>query len=73
MPCRLRYVLPPPALDAKLIRDYLYFSTTGQRGPRTNAREKLTRLSQQQFTELSTDVYDELMRRINNARTGTGE
>ncbi|UZJ56293.1 hypothetical protein CBS101457_005613 [Exobasidium rhododendri] len=43
----------------------------GQRGPRTNAREKLTRLSQQQFTELSTDVYDELMRRINNARAGT--
>ncbi|PWN31476.1 uncharacterized protein FA14DRAFT_162729 [Meira miltonrushii] len=43
----------------------------GQRGPRTNAREKLTRLSQQQFTELSTDVYDELMRRITNARTGS--
>jgi hypothetical protein len=58
------------AQDAKLIRNYLSFSNTGQRGPRTNAREKLTRLSQQQFTELSTDVYDELMRRINNARTG---
>jgi hypothetical protein len=58
------------AQDAKLIRNYLSFANTGQRGPRTNAREKLTRLSQQQFTELSTDVYDELMRRINNARTG---
>lgn len=42
-----------------------------QTGPRSNAREKLTRLSKQQFTELSTDVYDELMRRINNARQQT--
>ena len=41
-----------------------------QTGPRSNAREKLTRLSKQQFTELSTDVYDELMRRQNNAKTG---
>lgn len=49
----------------------IIFSHSGQRGPRTNAREKLTRLSQQQFTELSTDVYDELMRRITNARTGS--
>ncbi|PWN28947.1 hypothetical protein BDZ90DRAFT_134968 [Jaminaea rosea] len=39
-----------------------------QTGPRSNAREKLTRLSKQQFTELSTDVYDELMRRLTNAR-----
>lgn len=61
---------PFEAQDAKLIRNYLSFANSGQRGPRTNAREKLTRLSQQQFTELSTDVYDELMRRINNARTG---
>lgn len=41
-------------------------------GPRSNAREKLTRLSKQQFTELSTDVYDELMRRVDNARKGDG-
>lgn len=75
------------ANDAKLARHAYYFHLTrdllsfmpayqfglGQRGPRTNAREKLTRLSQQQFTELSTDVYDELMRRITNARTGTGK
>ncbi len=39
-----------------------------QTPPRSNAREKLTRLSKQQFTELSTDVYDELMRRQNNAK-----
>ncbi|CAG8442542.1 17767_t:CDS:10 [Funneliformis caledonium] len=31
---------------------------------RTNAREKLTRLTKQQFQELSTDVYDELTRRL---------
>ncbi|TIB71799.1 hypothetical protein E3Q08_01567 [Wallemia mellicola] len=31
---------------------------------RTSARDKLTRLTRQQFQELSTDVYDELCRRI---------
>ncbi|KAH9473114.1 hypothetical protein Pst134EA_000192 [Puccinia striiformis f. sp. tritici] len=31
---------------------------------RTNPRDKLTRLTRQQFQELSTDVYDELCRRI---------
>jgi hypothetical protein len=30
-------------------------------------------LSKQQFTELSTDVYDELMRRLSNGRSGVGE
>ena len=34
---------------------------------RSSAREKLTRLTKQQFQELSTDVYDELMRRKNNS------
>ncbi|KAG9120557.1 component of the polarisome [Ceratobasidium sp. 392] len=38
---------------------------------RANAREKLTRLTRQQFQELSTDVYDELMRRNNNEKGGT--
>ncbi|KZT04794.1 uncharacterized protein LAESUDRAFT_727653 [Laetiporus sulphureus 93-53] len=33
---------------------------------RSTARQKLTRLTRQQFQELSTDVYDELMRRRNN-------
>ena len=33
------------------------------------AREKLIRLSKQQFNELSTDVYDELMRRQNSQST----
>jgi hypothetical protein len=31
---------------------------------RASAREKLTRLTKLQFQELSTDVYDELSRRI---------
>ncbi|KAI0314554.1 hypothetical protein OF83DRAFT_1136191 [Amylostereum chailletii] len=34
---------------------------------RSAARQKLTRLTRQQFQELSTDVYDELVRRKNNA------
>ncbi|KAF8331355.1 uncharacterized protein EI90DRAFT_2972490 [Cantharellus anzutake] len=36
-------------------------------GARASAREKLTRLTRQQFQELSTDVYDELVRRKNNS------
>ncbi|KZS88925.1 hypothetical protein SISNIDRAFT_552392 [Sistotremastrum niveocremeum HHB9708] len=36
-------------------------------GSRSNAREKLTRLTLQQFQELSTDVYDELVRRNGNS------
>lgn len=31
---------------------------------RANAREKLTKLTKQQFNELSTDVYDEMTRRL---------
>ncbi|BGP21626.1 cell polarity protein [Rhodotorula toruloides] len=37
---------------------------------RSNAREKLTRLTRQQFQELSTDVYDELTRRIEDSNGG---
>ena len=36
-------------------------------GSRSNARDKLTRLSKLQFAELSTDVHDELKRRQLNA------
>ncbi|KAK4686209.1 protein SPA2, partial [Tremellales sp. Uapishka_1] len=39
---------------------------------RASAREKLTRLTKLQFQELSTDVYDELMRRL-GAENGTPE
>lgn len=37
---------------------------------RAGARSKLTKLSNQQFHELSTDVYDELMRRNADDRMG---
>ena len=37
---------------------------------RTSARDKLTRLTRQQFQELSTDVYDELCRRIQDEDDG---
>lgn len=40
---------------------------------RTSARQKLTRLTRQQFQELSTDVYDELLRRTNNSAENEGE
>ncbi|KAK4054926.1 component of the polarisome [Microbotryomycetes sp. JL201] len=40
---------------------------------RNNAREKLTRLTRQQFQELSTDVYDELIRRLEDAAGRPGE
>lgn len=39
---------------------------------RSTARQKLTRLTRQQFQELSTDVYDELIRRKNNSDTNQG-
>ena len=40
--------------------------TDGLESPssRASAREKLTRLTKLQFQELSTDVYDELIRRM---------
>ena len=41
-------------------------------GARASAREKLTRLTRQQFQELSTDVYDELIRRKNNSTKNEG-
>lgn len=37
------------------------------------AREKLTKLTMQQFQELSTDVYDELVRRNNNSTRNEGD
>ena len=45
-----------------------YLQSTAEDGhPRQNkAREKLTRLNQIQFRELSTDVYDELQRRLSD-------
>lgn len=39
---------------------------------RSTARQKLTRLTKQQFQELSTDVYDELIRRKLNTPENEG-
>ncbi|CAI2167016.1 122_t:CDS:10 [Funneliformis geosporum] len=53
-------------LAKHLARDdpQVYTTYKQANGSRTNAREKLTRLTKQQFQELSTDVYDELTRRL---------
>ncbi|KAI9594331.1 hypothetical protein BDF19DRAFT_414714 [Syncephalis fuscata] len=52
------------------LKRYLYQHLLKERNgvstQRRSAREKLVRLTQQQFQELSTDVYDELVRRENN-------
>jgi hypothetical protein len=37
---------------------------------RASAKDKLTRLSKQQFVDLSTDVYDEMNRRQMNSNEG---
>ncbi|KAG9038295.1 component of the polarisome [Tulasnella sp. JGI-2019a] len=68
--------LPPPEMDARQIaREHyeelsVFLASHLAKEPansRSSAREKLTRLTKQQFQELSTDVYDELVRRNNNA------
>ncbi len=43
--------------------------STAPPNSRTTARQKLTRLTIQQFHELSTDVYDELVRRQKDAES----
>jgi len=45
------------------------FLIAGLNQRQNKAREKLIRLSRQQFNELSTDVYDELMRRQNTSNS----
>ncbi|KAG9306595.1 hypothetical protein G9A89_004792 [Geosiphon pyriformis] len=56
---RTHYEALKKFLDTHIAREPI-----GGAGSRTNAREKLTRLTKAQFQELSTDVYDELTRRI---------
>ncbi|KAH7907886.1 hypothetical protein BJ138DRAFT_1116316 [Hygrophoropsis aurantiaca] len=65
-----------PSLDPRVIArthfDELsrYLAAYLARSPvnsRSTARQKLTRLTRQQFQELSTDVYDELIRRKKNS------
>ncbi|KAK9767576.1 component of the polarisome [Basidiobolus ranarum] len=49
------------------LSSYLQREQAGISEQRKSAREKLTKLSRQQFQELSTDVYDELTRRMLNS------
>ncbi|KAH9914833.1 uncharacterized protein B0H18DRAFT_1125269 [Fomitopsis serialis] len=53
----------------KYLASYLANASTEPVNSRATARQKLTRLTRQQFQELSTDVYDELLRRKNNSTT----
>lgn len=68
--------LPMPSLDSRGVarshfdelKEYLAdYLSKEQPNSRATARQKLTRLTKQQFQELSTDVYDELLRRKNNS------
>jgi hypothetical protein len=70
-----------PNLDARVVArthfDELsrYLAAYLARAPansRSTARQKLTRLTKQQFQELSTDVYDELVRRKKNSSENEG-
>ncbi|BGP44719.1 component of the polarisome [Rhodotorula kratochvilovae] len=78
------FVKPPPLSleQSKLVAHTHYSALKGwltkegalaSGSTRTNAREKLTRLTRQQFQELSTDVYDELMRRLDDTATPAGQ
>ncbi|KAI8056764.1 hypothetical protein BDF22DRAFT_740269 [Syncephalis plumigaleata] len=53
----------------RYLYQHLLRERNGVSSQRRSAREKLVRLTQQQFQELSTDVYDELVRRENNDPT----
>jgi hypothetical protein len=50
----------------RFLHQHLLRERQGVSPQRRSAREKLVRLTQQQFQELSTDVYDELLRREAN-------
>ncbi len=56
----------------KVLKSYLSTPSDGDRGPAkpNRARDKLLRLSSIQFQELSTDVYDELLRREDERHRG---
>ncbi|KAI0262608.1 hypothetical protein BC834DRAFT_925199 [Gloeopeniophorella convolvens] len=77
-PLREKASVSSPALDPRLVArthyDELskYLASYLAKEPansRSTARQKLTRLTRQQFQELSTDVYDELIRRKNYSDT----
>ncbi|KAJ6593607.1 hypothetical protein B0H19DRAFT_976500 [Mycena capillaripes] len=74
-PLRDKNVPPMPPIDYRAVSEVhfneldRYLQAYLARSPpnsRSTARQKLTRLTIQQFHELSTDVYDELVRRKND-------
>lgn len=56
-----------------LLREYLsaYLQSLGQsqRG-KTSAKDKLSKLPQEEFVKVSTDVYDEIKRRMYDSKNG---
>ena len=55
-----------------LLRDYLqpYLQQLGQSRSKSSAKEKLSRLPQEEFIKVSTDVYDEIRRRMYDYKEG---
>lgn len=57
----------------QILREYLspYLQTLGQsqRG-KTSAKDKLSKLPQEEFLKVSTDVYDEIKRRMYDSKNG---
>jgi hypothetical protein len=51
------------------LTDYLVQIGYSHRG-RSSAKEKLSRLPAEEFVKVSTDVHDEIMRRMYDAREG---
>lgn len=76
IPIPRKYSTPPVHMDEQLqihhrvLRDFLAASAQEDPSalPHSRARDKLLRLSPTQFQELSTDVYDELLRRQDERR-----
>ena len=68
--CCCAFPMVPRHVRSAIILTYGLFPEPAN--SRSTARQKLTRLTRQQFQELSTDVYDELMRRKNNTTDNEG-
>lgn len=61
-------LLTPPPFFAMQWIDFVLLEKHGVSEQRIAAREKLSRLLQNQLQDLSTDVYDELNRRTDGAQ-----
>lgn len=77
MSCISIWLLTWPRVCASLTRTsyltHFLFCPKEPANSRSTARQKLTRLTRQQFQELSTDVYDELVRRKTNTSNNESE